>query len=335
MSDLVLVTGGRGVVGRALVERLTGDGREVRALARSDASADVVRSLGAHPVRGDVLEPDSLSSAMRDCPTVFHVAGTNAMCLHDPSPMVRTNVEGSANVLRAAHDVGVARVVYTSSASAIGEEAVTIGREDSPHRGSYLSEYERSKHRAEQRVFELAAELRVDVVAVNPSSVQGPGRATGSARLLLDVVQGRLPVLVDTSISLVDIADCTEGHILAEARGTPGERYLLSGATLSTREAVEMLRRVWGLRRRVRFAPAWSAEAGATVIGAGARLLHRDAPVCREAVRTLLHGHRYDGSKAARELGLRYTPIEVTLIRTLEWFAERGLIPPARQRART
>ena len=335
MSDPVLVTGGSGVVGRALVERLTGDGREVRALARSDASADVVRSLGAHPVRGDVLEPESLSSAMRGCPTVFHVAGANAMCLHDPSHMIRTNVEGSANVLRAARDVGVARVVYTSSASAIGEAAGTVGREDSPHRGSYLSEYARSKHLAEQRVFELAAELRVDVVVVNPSSVQGPGRATGSARLLLDVVNGRLPVLVDTTISLVDIADCTEGHVLAEARGTPGERYLLSGATLSTREAVEMLRRIWGLRRRVRFAPAWSAVAGATVIGAVARALRRDPPVCREAVRTLLHGHRYDGSKAARELGLRYTPIEVTLLRTLEWFAERGLIPPARQRART
>jgi len=335
VSVPVLVTGGSGVVGRALVERLTGDGREVRALARSDASADVVRSLGAHPVQGDVLEPESLSSAMRGCPTVYHVAGTNAMCLHDPSRMIRTNVEGSANVLRAARDVGVARVVYTSSASAIGEAAGTVGREDSPHGGSYLSEYARSKHLAEQRVFELAAELRVDVVVVNPSSVQGPGRATGSARLLLDVVNGRLPVLVDTTISLVDIADCTEGHVLAEARGTPGERYLLSGATLSTREAVEMLRRVWGLRRRVRFAPAWLAEAGATVIGAGARLLRRDPPVCREAMRTLLHGHRYDGSKAARELGLRYTPIEVTLLRTLEWFAERGSIPPARQRART
>jgi dihydroflavonol-4-reductase len=250
--------------------------------------------------------------------------------------MVRTNVEGSATMVRAAAAAGVGRVVYTSSSSAIGEPQHTVGREDSPHRGSYLSAYERSKHLAERRVFELAGSLDVPVVSVNPSSVQGPGRATGSARLLLEVVNGRLPVLVDTTISLVDIEDCARGHVLAETRGTPGERYLLSGASLTTPEAVDLLDRIWGLPRRVRFAPGWVAAMGGEIAWLGARALRRDATLCPEAVRTLLHGHRYDGSRAARELGLRYTPVETTLRRTLEWCEERGLVPPARERrART
>jgi dihydroflavonol-4-reductase len=258
------------------------------------------------------------------------------MCLRDPTEMIRTNVEGSATMVRAAADAGAGRVVYTSSSSAIGEPRHTVGREDSPHRGSYLSAYERSKHLAERRVFELAGALDVPVVSVNPSSVQGPGRATGSARLLLEVVNGRLPVLVDTTISLVDIGDCAMGHVLAETRGTPGERYLLSGASLTTREAVDLLDRIWGLPRKVRFAPGWVATVGGRIAWAGARALRRDATVCPEAVWTLLHGHRYDGSRAARELGLRYTPVETTLRRTLEWCAERGLVPPARERrART
>jgi dihydroflavonol-4-reductase len=336
VSEPVLVTGGSGVVGRALIARLVADGREVRALARSNASAHTVASDGAMVVRGDVLDPVSLREALEGCATVFHVAGINAMCLHDPRPMIRTNVEGAVNVVRSAAEAGVERIVYTSSASAVGEAEGTLGREDSPHRGWYLSEYERSKYLAERRVFDVADELGVPVVAVNPASVQGPGRATGSARLLLDVVNGRLPVLVETPISLVDIADCSEGHVLAEARGAPGERYLLSGATLSTREAVELLKQVWGLRREVRFGPAWLARAGGAVLGTGARLVRRDAPVCSEAVRTLLHGHRYDGSKATRDLGLRYTPIDVTLLRTLEWCAAQGLVRPGRgQRART
>jgi dihydroflavonol-4-reductase len=330
VSDPVLLTGGSGVVGRALVQRLVGDGRRVLALARSERSAETLRSLGAEPVRGDVLDEDSIRTAANGCTTVFHVAGVNALCLRDARPMFRTNVDGSANVIRAARAAGVERVVYTSSASAIGEPHGMVGREDSPHRGSYLSKYERSKHLAERRVFEAATEHGVDVVAVNPASVQGPGRATGSARLLLDVVNGRLPLLVDTSISIVDVADCTDGHLLAETRGVPGERYLLSGVTLTIREAVALLRRVWGLPERVRFAPAFVATAGGAVIGAGARLLGRDAPVCLEAVRTLLHGHRYDGSKATRDLGLAYTPFEDTIRRTLEWCAERGLVPPSR-----
>lgn len=336
MSDPVLVTGGSGVVGRALIARLVADGRDVRALARSDASARTVEAQGAHAVRGDVMDPGSITTAAEGCATIFHVAGVNAMCLHDPLPMFRTNVEGSANVVRAAAEAGVGRLVYTSSSSAIGEAQGTVGREDSPHRGWHLSEYERSKHLAERLLFELADERDLPLVSVNPASVQGPGRATGSARLLLDVVNGRLPLLVDTTISLVDLADCSEGHVLAETRGTPGERYLLCGSTITTRDAVELLERIWGLRRDVRFGPAWLAKACGGLIGAGARLLGRDAPVCPEAVRTLLHGHLYDGSKATRELGLQYTPLEVTLLRTLEWCASRGLVRPRRgQRART
>jgi dihydroflavonol-4-reductase len=330
VTEPVLVTGGGGVVGGALVRRLVGGGRTVRALVRSEASAGTVRAMGAEPVRGDVLDLGSFTEAMRGCATVFQVAGVNGMCLRDPAPMVRTNVEGSANSIRAAAEAGVGRVVYTSSSSAIGEARGTVGREDSPHRGSYLSAYERSKHEAERLVFGLGGELGVEAVTVNPSSVQGPGRATGSARLLLEVVNGRLPVLVDTTISLIDVEDCAEGHLLAETRGTPGERYLLSGATLSTRDAVALLERIWGLPRRVRFAPAWIASAGGHAVWTGARLLRRDAPVCPEAVRTLLHGHRYDGSRATRELGLAYTPVQDTLRRTLEWYAERRLVPPAR-----
>ena len=70
-------------------------------------------------------------------------------------------------------------------------------------------------------------------ISVNPASVQGPGRATGTARLLLDYLNGRLKVVVDSTISLVDIADCTEGHVRARGSREPGERYVLSGATIS------------------------------------------------------------------------------------------------------
>jgi dihydroflavonol-4-reductase len=327
-SDPVLVTGGTGVVGRPLVERLVADGRDVRALARSQAASDVLEALGAKPVHGDVLDPVSLKEAVRGCATVFHVAGTNAMCPRDPRPMVRTNVEGSENVVRAAAAEGVVRVVYTSSASAIGEERGTTGNEASPHRGGYLSRYERSKHLGERRVLALAGELGLDVVCVNPASVQGPGRSTGSARLLVDVVKGKLPFLVETTISLLDIRDCTEGHVLAESRGIRLERYVLSGATVTTREAVEHLRRIWGRPKRIWWIPPSAAISGGTAVELAGTILRRDVPVCREAVRTLLHGHRYDGSKAERELGLRYTPLGETLERTLTWLAERGLVPP-------
>src|SRR6266496_494701 len=182
----VLVTGGTGFLGRALVERLLGVGDHVKALARSDASTSELAVLGADAVRGDVLDLEALAGAMRGCDVVYHAAGANAFCVRDPSPMFEVNVRGSQNVVRAAARAGVRRVVYTSSAATLGEASGTIGSEASPHRGWFLSDYERSKFEAERAVFATAREAGLDVVSVNPASVQGPGRATGSAKLLLD-----------------------------------------------------------------------------------------------------------------------------------------------------
>jgi dihydroflavonol-4-reductase len=322
----VFITGGTGLLGTAIVRRLVADGRNVRALARSASAEQVLRDIGAEPVRGDVLQPEGLDAAMAGCEVVYHVAGANAFCLPDPSSLYRINVTGSENVIRAALRAGVRRVVYTSSAATLGEPKGTIGSEASPHRRSFLSDYERSKYRAEQAVRKIAGEQRIDVVSVNPSSVQGPGRTEGTARLLLDFVNGKLKFAVDTRMSLIDIADCTEGHLLAEARGEPGERYVLSGATLTVREALEILGSITGLSERPRMLLPFAAVAGATVVQAIAKAGRRHPPVCREMVRTLLHGHAYDGSKAALELGLRYTPIEETLRRTVAWYVERGLV---------
>jgi len=322
----VLVTGGTGVVGRPLVERLVHDGVDVRALARSDDSASALRELGAEPARGDVLDAEALEAAMRGCELVYHAAGFNAFCVRDPAPMFEVNVRGSENVVRAAAQAGVERVVYTSSAASLGERKGTVGSEESPHRGSFLSAYERSKFEAERAVLAAAEKTGAAVVCVNPASVQGPGRATGSTKLLLDYLNGRLKAVVDSTLSLVDVDDCTTGHVLAAERRKPGERYVLSSATLSVREGLALLTRISGIEQPVRTVPPWVAMAVAAAAEAVA-WARRDTPrICRELARTLTHGHAYDGTKAGRELGLRYTPIEETLRRTIAWWEEQGLL---------
>jgi dihydroflavonol-4-reductase len=326
----VLVTGGTGFLGRAIIERLLNEGDQVKALARSDASTGELCVLGAEPVRGDVLDAEALAAAMRGCDLVYHAAGANAFCARDPSPMFEVNVRGSQNVVRAAARAGVRRVVYTSSAATLGEASGTIGSEESPHRGWFLSDYERSKFEAEQAVFATARETGVEVVSLNPASVQGPGRATGSARLLLDYLNGRLKAVVDSQLSLVDIADCTEGHLLAGSRGTLGERYVLSGATLSVREGLALVASLVGVDRPLRALPPSLAMAVATAAEALGRVRRRSPRICRELARTLIHGHAYDGSKATRTLGLRYTPIEETLRRTVDWWVEQQLVPGRR-----
>ncbi len=316
------VTGGSGVVGRAVIQHLVAEGFEVVALARSPEAAETVSALGADAASGDLDDFGKLVESMRGAELVFHIAGLNALCLRDPTPLYRVNVDGTRTVLRAAAAARVRRVVHTSSAVTIGEPRGTFATEDTPHRGWFLSHYEHSKFDAEQVA--LGERLGVEVVAVNPSSVQGPGRATGTGRLFLAALQGKLPFVPNTRFSIVDIDDCARGHLLAATHGTPGQRYLLSGFTVTTREAFRLLETAASLPVKARRLPKpllkMAGRAGDLLPGA-------QRPFCTEMARVIGFGHAYDGSRAVRELGLTYRPAEATIRRTVDWFRSEGLLP--------
>jgi len=239
---------------------------------------------------------------------------------------MRVNVHGAEAAVRAAARAGVRRLVLTSSAASVGEPPGTIGREDTAHRGSYLSVYDRSKHLGERAALDAARRLGVEVVAVNPSSVQGPGRASGNGKIIIAYLNGRLRAFVDTYVSIVDIDDTVEGHLLAAARGRSGQRYVLNGATIPSKEALAIVSELSGVTDPVRMVPPPLARAAAALAEGVARARGRTSSLCRARVRTILHGHRYDGSLATRELGLRYTPVAETFRSTIEWAAAEGLV---------
>jgi dihydroflavonol-4-reductase len=322
----VFVTGGTGVIGTALVGRLLARGDEVVGLARSDAAAAALSVRGVEVARGEGYEEDALARGMAGCAYAYNVAGVNTLCVEDPRPMELLNVDGAAAAVRAAARAGVTRVVHTSSAATIGEPPGTVGNEQTPHRGWYLSTYERTKTEGERAALAAAREVGQDLVLVNPSSVQGPGRAGGTGRFFLAFLDGRLKVFVPTVVSLVDIDDCAEGHLLACERGVAGDRYLLNGMTLPIEQALALAADVAGVQRRPRMLPRGVATVSAAGVERAFKLAGRRPPVCREMVRTLLHGHRYDGSRAERELGLRYTDPRETIRKTVTWARAEGLI---------
>jgi dihydroflavonol-4-reductase len=316
----VAITGATGVVGRVVTRHLLEAGHEVAALARDPSRLPP----GVAPWRGDILDRSTLAPAVAGAELVYHVAGLNEMCRATAAALDEANVTGTRNVVEACRQAGVRRVVYTSSASSIGEEEGTVGTEESPHRGHFLSDYERSKFEGEKVALDAGPDM--EVVAVLPSSVQGPGRSTGSARLIIDLINGRLPAVVDTRLSLVDIDDCARGHLLAASVGEPGRRYLLSGVTLPIGQATEMLGRALGREIRLRVVPGWLASAGAGAVELAWKAFRRPPPVCRAMARTLRQGHAYDGSRATRELGLVYTEPGEMIERMVEWYRSEGLV---------
>lgn len=316
-----LVTGGTGVVGKEVVRLLAAAGREVHGLARSEESAAALAGLGAVPAAGDILDPDSLARAAVGCEVVYHIAGLVSFCPSDPARLYEINVTGARNVVRAARRAGARRLVYTSSVAALGEKPGSVGSE-SNRGGHHLSHYGRSKHQGEQAAFAEAEDM--EVVAVNPSSVQGGARSAGSGGLLLRALNGQLRVMVDTPISMVDVEDCARGHLAAEQRGIPGQCYVLSGFTITTRAAAALMGDLTGRDYRIRCIPAralalvepFSEQIGRYV---------RSVPVCRETVRTMRYGARYDGSRAVWELGLEYRTARETFTGVIESFRAAGL----------
>ncbi len=319
----VAVTGGSGVVGRAVVRHLVASGEEVWALARSAGSEGVLTDLGARVVTGDLLDRSALDRLMKGRDVVYHVAGVNEMCSREPERMWRVNVEGTTSALEAARSGGVRRFVLTSSATAIGEESGTVGHERSKHRGHFLSEYERSKTVSERLALDRVTD--VEVVAVNPSSVQGPGRSTGTGALFLALARGA-PFAVDVTVSVVDIDDCARGHLLAAEHGVPGERYILSGHVVTVREAIGEINRLLKRRSRPFMLKPSVIRTSAPLVESVFRVMGKTPLICTESARVLLHGHRYDGTRASRDLGLDYTPLRDSLARTIDWFTETGLM---------
>lgn len=322
----VLVTGAAGYIGGQLARALVGRGDEVIGLAHNDRAAETLTERGIEFRRGNLLDPGSLEAAMADCELVYNVAGVNSHCPRDPERLFKVNAEGPANVVRAAAASGVGRVIHTSSATTLGEPQGVVGDEDTPHRGSFLSLYDRSKHEGEAAAFAAGRQTGVDVVSLNPSSVQGPPRKGGNGAIIIAYLNGRLRAFVDTYVSVVDVEDVVVAHLMAARRGESGRRYVLNGASITSAEAVRLLQELSGLTNSPPMVPAPIARGLARASEFLFRLGGSVSPICRARVDTILHGHRYDGSRAARELGFEYTPIAATFRRIIEWAVDEGLV---------
>jgi dihydroflavonol-4-reductase len=322
-GDRVLVTGGTGFVGGLLLARLVAEGRQVRALIRRPADREQLPDPRVELALGDLRDEDSLARAADGCAVVYHLAGMNQLCLPDPTPLYLVNVEGTRRMLQAARRAGVRRVVHTSSAATLGGDGTRMVDESAGPPDEFTSHYARSKFEAEQLALAFDG---VEVVAVNPSSVQGPGRTTGTAKVFIGYLNGRLPFDLPARFGLCYTEDCVNGHLLAEAKGRPGQRYVLNTATVTNTEAIDLIAVIAGLADRPRTLPLPLAMAAAAGAEALARLSGRPPRLCREFVRTAGHPHLYDGSRAERELGLRYTNLRAAMEATVHWYVQQGLV---------
>ncbi|GAB4311932.1 MAG: NAD-dependent epimerase/dehydratase family protein [Candidatus Bipolaricaulota bacterium] len=324
-----LVTGATGFIGANVVRALLERGYDVRAFVRPGADRANLDGLAVEWAEGDVRDARSVRAATAGCSLVFHIAALYAFWARPRRLIYEVNVDGTGNVLRAAEEERVERVVVTSSVAALGlrgdgrpaDEAVPATS------ATLIGDYKRSKFLAQELALAFA-HRGLPVVIVNPSFPVGPydRKPTPTGQVIVDFLNGRMPAYVDGGVNVVAVEDVALGHVLAAERGQLGERYILGGENLTMREFFRLLSVVSGRpapRLRLPAAlltplaylnAAWSAATGTVP-----RLTPDTARMAR-------HRMFYDPGKAVRELGLPQTPAREALRRAVEWFRGNGYV---------
>jgi dihydroflavonol-4-reductase len=331
----VFVTGATGLLGNNLVRGLRAEGHTVRALVRSqEKGRRLLGDTGAELIVGDMADVASFSGALVGCEVVFHTAAYFREFYGPGDHTARLdaiNVQGTLALGEAARACGVRRLVHTSSSGTIGFRADgSPGDEDTPPPPIAGQDgYFRSKVVIGQRLAELAARSRLDVVQVLPGWMFGPGDAapTATGRLVLAFLAGKLPAIPPGGCSAVDARDVATGMIRTAELGRAGEKYILTGPFVTVAEVAALLAQITGLPAPRTRIPYPVAVTYALLSQAWARITGGRTLVTLSGVRFLQARLQASSAKAERELGWRRRPLQETLRDEVAWFRAQGMSP--------
>ena len=327
----VFITGATGFVGAHVARRYAAEGAVLRLLTRKTSRLDGLAGVDAETVVGDLREPSSLRSALDGCDALVHVAADYRLWVRDPREMYAANVDGTRELLRMAREVGVPRVVYTSSVATMGFKSDgTIVDEDTPVTlDDMIGHYKRSKFLGEQEAIK-AARTGQHVMILNPTTPIGPGDAkpTPTGRIIVDFLNRKFPAYVDTGLNLVDVDEVARMHVVALNHGTPGERYILGGENLTLKQILDRMSAITGLPSPTMKVPHAVAMGFAffdeTITG---KVRGKEPRATVEAVRMGKKMMFASSAKAERDLGFKVLPIYNALRTAIDWFIEHGYAP--------
>lgn len=336
--DQVVVTGAAGFIGSAVVRALLARGVEVVALLEPGAAASNLDSLEVKRREVDVTNEAQLAGAFDGAKYCFHLAAKFGFWPKDATSFYDVNVRGSQNVVRAATDAGVRRIVFTSTVATLGLWETKEGRpstEDDVAEISHLyGNYKQTKYIAEHEVLRLAAQ-GAPVVLVLPTMPHGPfdHRPTPSGKVVLDYLNGRMPGYVDTAMNVAHVDDLAAGHLLALERGRQGRSYICGGENVTMAQLLRILSHVTGLppaeRRFPSIFPLIAGHVSSFIEG---DVMGREPRVSLEAAQMASTVMTFDDSRARKELGYVSRPASQALFDSAQWFVENDYVATERVR---
>ena len=317
------VTGGSGFIGQHVIRKLILRGYKVAALARSAESQAIVERLGATAVPGDITDMASMREGMKGSDVVFHIAGWYKLGAPDWMQAEAINVGGTRKVLRLAQELGIPKIVYTSTVAVFGDTHGELVDETFFQGGPFLSEYDRTKWLAHYKVAVPFIEKGAPIIIVMPGAVYGPGDTSIVADMMRLFYRGA-PAIPgsDTTLAYAHVADVAEGHLLAAEKGKIGESYILAGPAIPLGEMVDFWAHLTGKRAPSLRIPSALLQPFAPVMGALESIIPLPSMFSREAVASLGATYTARSDKARAELGWQTRPLQTGMLETFAWIAD-------------
>jgi dihydroflavonol-4-reductase len=314
----LFVTGGTGFVGTQTVRRLAERGHEVRCLVRESSRVEPLRAAGCDLVTGDLLDRAALLRGMSGRDAVIHIAAAYSFWVPRRREYTDVNVTGTRNVMECALEVVASKVVHVSSLVVYGKPAERPFTERSAAGPDRFSEYARTKEAGDRVAWELHKSQGLPLVVVYPGGILGPDDPKATGQYVRNLVRRRLPATVfhDSVFPWVHVRDVAEILVrAAEKPGNSGERYFAAAENLTFGEINELIREASGVPLPRLCLSAGLTMSFAALLTALSGLTRRPPPwgMALDQMRTMKEGAFVDGGKAARELGIEYTPIRTAI----------------------
>lgn len=319
----VFLTGGTGFIGQPLTQALLKRGWQVTALVRNPQSAEAkaIAALGAQLVPGDVTHRDSMRAPMTGVDVVFHNAGWYELGVSGGAKarMRAINVQGTENVLSLAIELGVPKILYTSSTTAIGDTGGQLVDEAYKRHGPYLSFYEQTKAGAHASALQHQ-QRGAPLIILCPAQVVGPGDHSTFGWFARLYVRGLMPPAAwapESVFTMGHVEDVAEAMALAAERGQTGQTYFVSGGNLTMREMIEIWKHTPGGLKPFIWMPRWLAWLNGALAEPVLRLLGLPAFLSREVIAASYARYRFSSAKAEKELGATFRSAEQAWLDTL------------------
>ncbi|MBN2520004.1 MAG: NAD-dependent epimerase/dehydratase family protein [Bacteroidales bacterium] len=318
----VFVTGANGFLGCNLVRELLKRKHKVIAFVQYNQDITNIKDLNITIKYGDLLEPDSINKALLGCEALIHVAAVTYIWPYRSEIQKKINIEGTRNIMRAAIDNNIYRIIHVGTANSFGfGSKEKLGDEEKPYMaGKYKMDYMDTKYAAQQVVLEMTKSQGLPAIVVNPTFMFGPYPSKlACAKMIYSIFKGKSPGYTKGGRNYIAVKDVCVGIVNALTKGKIGECYILGNKNLSYNEIFILIAKVTNTVPPKFFIPNFVVKLYGFILTQIARITFTEPLFSYRMAQMSCDDHYYSSAKAVKELELPQTPIEEAIKETFEW----------------